>query len=111
MPTKPAVNEPNIPASIQWQKTALVRTGGFSTSPPPAWAIETVQQSYDAYAASDEAPGFTSTFADETQAKAVLHQLRRAATQLGYGLSAKVDNGTLTFMAKTKKVVKPKPAA
>lgn len=103
---------PNLPSSIAWQETTLVRTGGFSATPVPTWAIESVQKSYDAFKADAEAPALSATFTDEAQAKSVLHQLRRAATQLNVGLAAKIEGKVLTFAAREKKVInKPQPAA
>lgn len=97
-----------LPDAIAWTATTLVRSGGFSTTPPPDWAVESVEQSYQATMANASAAAFTTTLADEKTAKAVLHQLRRAANAKSYGLSASIEGGKLTFQAKKKKQVAPK---
>lgn len=97
-----------IPENISWSKTTLVRSTNFAASPPPQWAIDSVQASFDAFKANADTPALTTTLADEAQARAVLHQLRRAAAQIGCGLAAKIDDKVLTFQAKDKKIVTPK---
>lgn len=92
-----------LPEKVQWKQTVIVRSGGFASSPPPQWALDSVKKSYDDTMANAATPALQADFADEKQAKAVLHQLRRAAGQLGYGLSAKIDGKVLTFQAKEKK--------
>jgi CHAD domain-containing protein len=95
----------NLPDKLQWTETVMVRTGGFASAPPPDWALEAVENSYKRYSAGDQYAALSTTLDSPAQAKAVLHQLRRAAKQLGYGLGANVVDSTLTFQAKQRKAL------
>jgi hypothetical protein len=98
VPRTPA--EP-LPEKITWQETVIVR-GGFAESPIPEFAITIVQASWDKHTA------YKATLKSEAQAKAALHQIRRAATSMGLGLAARVNGAELSVLAKQKKVVTKK---
>ena len=112
MATKPAVSPVhigrvplNLPTDISWQRVATVRTGASAGNPVPQWALDAVAASYADHLANAEHPAFQATFEDESQARAVLHQVRRAATTLGYGISCQVNGAELTWVARPRKQV------
>jgi hypothetical protein len=88
----------------KWQVRQVVRKD--RQVPPPEWATELVQTSYD----SKQWLG--RLFSNEKAAKAGLHQLRRAAELLGRGLWVQLDGADLSVLAKDRKVVKkPTPTS
>jgi hypothetical protein len=84
-----------------WQVRQVVRKD--RQVPPPDWATELVQTSYD----SNQWLG--RLFGSDKTAKAGLHQLRRAAQLLGKGLCVQLDGADLSVLAKDRKVVTKKP--
>lgn len=109
VPAQTSADPTLLPSEVTWVKTTIIHKGGFAGSPIPAWALASVQDSYDAFKANGATDAAReSTLASEVQAKAVLHQLRRASNQLGFGLAARVDGPKLVFQAKDKKIVTSK---
>jgi len=96
--------QPELPApeAMQWFVTTIERT--HAKQPALDWAVQIVQASWD----NKTALGIK--LESEKQARAALHQVQRAAAQLGLGLSVQQDGAELRIQAKLKKVVTPKPA-
>jgi hypothetical protein len=90
-----------LPEKISWRETTIVRKGGVGERvPPPEWALALVKRSWDDHKAFE-----TPSLSTVAQCKAALHQCRRAAKELGYGLSAQIEGTVLKIQAKERKVV------
>jgi hypothetical protein len=93
-----------LPEKISWRETTIVRKGGIGVAQPvPEWALALVKRSW-----SDKKAFETPSLSNVKQCKAALHQCRRAAAQLGYGLSAQIEGTVLKIQAKERKVVTKK---
>ena len=86
--------QPELPApeAMQWFVTTIERT--HAKVPALDWAVQIVQASWD----NKSALGIKLD--SEKQARAALHQVQRAAAQLGYGLSVQQDGPELRIQAK-----------
>ena len=90
------------PEAMQWFVTTIERS--HAKVPALDWAVQIVTASWE----NKSALGIK--LESEKQARAALHQVQRAAGQLGFGLSVQQDGAELRIQTKLKKVTTPKPA-
>jgi hypothetical protein len=91
-----ATPAPTNGAVPKWSVVTLT-TRTRTKVPPPEWAFELVRTSYDNKVALGH------TFGNDKEARSALHQVRRAADQLGYGLSVQQLGPELRVQAKERK--------
>lgn len=87
------------PEPSKWTVTTFTNRSRAKV-PPPSWAYEIVDQTYDNKVA------LAHTFGSEKEARSALHQIERVVKERGYGLSAQVIGAELRVQAKVKKAVK-----